>query len=143
MPSAVDRFLAAITAAAIDTCDAWADDCVLDATVPNWRFHRRGPAAIRAEYRQWFAYPNTLDGMRRWVVPDGEIVEYLHTFAKDGVRHAAHHLHVLQLRGGLIVADTVFCGGQWSADQLAEMAASDHAAVPTVASPSRRRSPAA
>jgi hypothetical protein len=122
MGSPVDRFLDAIADAAIDRCDAWADDCVMDATVPNWRFRRIGPDAIRAEYRQWFAFPNTFEGMRRWSVPDGEIVEYMHHFAKDGIPHAAHHLHVLEVQGELITADTVFCGGQWSADLLAEMA---------------------
>jgi hypothetical protein len=137
MQSAVDRFLGAIADAAIDICDVWADDCVLDATVPNRRFHRSGPGAIRSVYRQWFAYPNTLDGIRRWVVADGEIIEYLHTFVKDGIEHSAHHLHVLQLSAGLIVADTVFCGGQWSADQLADMAAADDEAAGTPGEPRR------
>jgi hypothetical protein len=125
MPSAVDRFLDAIASAEIDACDAWTDDCVMDATVPNWRFSSRGPAAIREVYRQWFACPNTFEGMRRWSVANGEIVEYVQKFVKDGVPHAAHHLHVLELRNGLIAADTVFCGGQWSADLLAEMAEAD------------------
>jgi hypothetical protein len=38
---------------------------------------------------------------------------------------AAHHLHLLTVRDGLIVADTVFCGGRWPASLLAEMEAAD------------------
>lgn len=127
--SAVDRFLDAIVDAAIDGCDVWAHDSMLDATVPDWRFHRRGAAAIKGVYADWFAYPNRLEGLRRWPIADGEIVEYVHTFERNGSPYAAHHLHVLQLRGEVILADTMFCGGQWSAQRLAEMAAADALAV--------------
>lgn len=121
----VDDFLKAIENAEIPACDAWAADCVLDATVPEWRFRKRGPDAIREQYARWFAYPNTLLGLRRWQIPDGEIVEYNHRFTgPDGPREA-HHLHVLQLAGGRIVKDTMFCGGQLTDEQLAEIAAGD------------------
>ena len=53
--TAVDEFLAAIENAAIPGCDVWSADATLDATVPNWRLHRAGPDAIRAEYARWFA----------------------------------------------------------------------------------------
>ena len=39
--SPVDAFLAAVTGASIPDCEAWTEDAVLSATVPNWRFHRR------------------------------------------------------------------------------------------------------
>ena len=123
--TAVDDFLKAIENAAIDECGAWADDCVMDATVPNWRFRKRGAEAIRGVYRGWFAYPNTLIDLRRWTIPDGEIIEYVHSFTGDDGPRQAHHLHVLQLQDERIVKDTMFCGGQWSAAQLAEMAAAD------------------
>jgi hypothetical protein len=48
--SPVDAFLAAVEGGAMASCSVWAPDAVLDATVPNWRFRRQGPAAIRAEY---------------------------------------------------------------------------------------------
>lgn len=41
----VDEFLAAIEDAAIPDCDVWS----ADATVPNWRLRRAGPAALLAE----------------------------------------------------------------------------------------------
>ncbi|MFN2561040.1 MAG: hypothetical protein ABR571_07075 [Jatrophihabitans sp.] len=119
--TAVDDFLKAIEKAAIDSCDAWSADCVMDATVPNWRFRSVGADAIRSVYGEWFAYPSVLVDLRRWIVPDGEIIEYVHRFRGEEGPLEAHHLHVLQLKGARIVADTVFCGGQWSAAQLAEM----------------------
>ena len=121
----VDRFLAAVSTASIDSCDAWADDVVLDATVPNWRFHRRGADAIRDTYRGWFADPGSFEALRRMPVPDGEVVQYTLTWVESGVPHAAHHVHILGLRNGRISTDTVVCGGRWPASLLAEMEAAD------------------
>ena len=124
-PTAVDRFLTAVARAEIPGCDAWSDDAVLDATVPNWRFHRHGAAAIRAEYTGWFAEPGVFEMVRRWPTTDGEVVEYVLTWTEGGLPHAAHHMHVLQVRDDRIVADTVLCGGRWPAGLLAEMEAAD------------------
>lgn len=123
--TAVDRMLAAIVSATIDACDAWTDDAVLDATVPNWRFHVRGVDKLRRIYRKWFADAGVMHDLRRWTVPDGEFVEYLLTWTEDGVPHAAHHLHILELRDGLITRDTFFCGGRWPVGLIAEMEAAD------------------
>jgi hypothetical protein len=121
----VDRFLTAITTATIDSCDAWAEDVVLDATVPNWRFHRQGADQVRDTYRGWFADPGSFESLRRIPVDNGEIVEYTLTWVEGGVPHAAHHAHILGLRNGRISSDTVLCGGRWSASLLAEMEDAD------------------
>jgi hypothetical protein len=121
----IDRFLAAIRTATMKACDVWTDDAVLDATVPNWRFHRHGPDAIRATYRHWFADPGSFEQLRRIPTDDGEVVEYTLTWVEGGVPHAAHHIHLLGLRDHRIVTDTVVCGGRWSAALLAEMEAAD------------------
>ena len=121
--AAVDRFLHAIETATIPDCDAWRADAALDATVPGWRLHARGADAIRAEYARWFADPGHFDELRRYPVPDGEVVEYTLSWSENGVPHAAHHMHLLTLADGLIVADTVMCGGRWPAGLLAEMEA--------------------
>jgi hypothetical protein len=124
----IDRFLAAVEAATIPTCDAWAAEAAVDATVPNWRFEVRGADAIRAEYARWFAFPATFEHLRREPLPDGELVEYVVTWAENGVPHAAHHVHIFGVDGGEIVSDTVMCGGRWSASLLAEMEAAAHVA---------------
>jgi hypothetical protein len=123
----VDEFLAAIENAAIPDCDVWSTDATLDATVPNWRLHRAGPDAIRAEYARWFADPAHFDELRRYPVDGGggELIEYTLSWAENGVPHAAHHMHLLTIRDGRIVADTVLCGGRWPAALLAEMEAAD------------------
>ena len=56
---------------------------------------------------------------------EGEVVEYVLTWTEQGAPHAAHHVHILTIRHGLIVADTVLCGGRWPAELLAEMEAAD------------------
>jgi hypothetical protein len=117
----VGRFLDAVAAASIATCDAWADDVVLDATVPNWRLARSGDEAVRAEYSGWFAHAGRLDGLRRIATAGGEVVEYTVSWEEDGVPHAAHHVHILDVADGRIVHDTVMCGGRWPASLLAEM----------------------
>jgi hypothetical protein len=124
-PGPVDRFLDAVQRGDIDTCDAWADDVALDATVPHWRFRRRGADAIRAEYRGWFADPGHFEELDRHVVEGGEVVRYLLAWSEDGVPHTAHHMHHLQVDGDQIVADRVLCGGRWPQALMAEMAAAD------------------
>jgi hypothetical protein len=123
--NAVGRFLAAAAGARIPACDVWADDALLDATVPNWRMTRRGADAIRAEYQRWFADPGRFEQLRRIPIPGGEVVEYLLTWEEHGVAHAAHHVHILQVDDDRITADTVMCGGRWPAPLLEEMAAAD------------------
>lgn len=123
--NAVDRFLEAVTAATIATCDAWAPHASLDATVPGWRFHRQGPDQIRETYAAWFADPGGFEELERIVVPGGEVVRYLLAWVENGVPHTAHHLHVLKLEGDQIVEDQVMCGGRWPAALMAEMEAAD------------------
>jgi len=117
----IDTFLGAVEHGEIASCSVWTSDVVLDATVPNWRFRVEGPDAIRTEYSGWFADPGHFEELRRMTIPDGEVVQYLLTWVENGVQHSAHHLHVLELRDGLIAADTVLCGGRWPASLMAEM----------------------
>lgn len=124
-PTAVDRFLDAVCAASIDTCDAWAPDATLDATVPEWRFHKRGADQIRETYCGWFADPGRLEQLRRHPIDGGEVLEYLLTWTEGGVPHAGHHVHLLDVVEDRIVRDVVMCGGRWPAALLAEMEAAD------------------
>ena len=124
---AIDKFLNAIQTATIPACDAWSDDATLDATVPNWRLHAKGADAIRAEYARWFGNPGQFGELRRCPVSGGpnEVIEYTLSWTENGVPHAAHHMHLLTVEDGHIVADTVMCGGRWPASLLAEMEAAD------------------
>jgi hypothetical protein len=122
--STVDRFLAAIAAGSGIPVHLYAPEATLDATVPNWRFTRRGPEAICSEYGRWFGVPSSFEELTRSPLPDGEVVTYLLTWIELGVPHAAHHCHILKVDGDdRIASDVVFCGGRWPAALLAEMAA--------------------
>jgi hypothetical protein len=126
----VDAFTEAIKSAGIATLDdVFSADAVVDATVPNWRFSIRGEAAIRAEFARWYADPGRFEELRRTPLPDGELVEYLLAWEEDGVPHASHQAHRLEIANGLIARDTVWCGGRWPASLLAEMEAAAQAAV--------------
>jgi hypothetical protein len=118
----IDRFLTAVTSASIPSAaDVWAPDCVVDATVPNWRMSLRGADAIRAEFAKWYADPASYEQLDRTPIPGGAIVRFLLTWTEHGIPHAAHQVHVLQVRDDRIVAQQVWCGGRWAADLMAEM----------------------
>src|ERR1044071_4978552 len=103
----IEKFLHAIETANIEGCDAWSTDATLDATVPNWRLHADGAAAIRAEDARCFADPARFDELRRYPVEGGsaEVIEYTLSWTENGVPHAGHHLHVLTVRDDRIVSE--------------------------------------
>ena len=119
----IDAFLDAVTSGRGIPTTIYADDAVLDATVPNWRFHTAGPADIATEYGRWFADEGRFEELERHSITGGEVVMYSLTWESAGVPHSAHHAHVLLLDDhGRIKRDTVFCGGRWDAALLAQMA---------------------
>jgi hypothetical protein len=122
----IDRFLEVVRTGQVTT-DLYAKKACLDATVPGWRFQARGPAAIAAEYQGWFSSPSRIDTLERLPIEGGEVVRYVHTLDVGGEQHSAHHVHILKVRDDLIVSDTVFCGGRWGPQVLAEMGPAAHA----------------
>ncbi len=123
-PAAVTSFLDAVAAGRGVPDELYAPDVTLDATVPNWRYTLHGREAVAAEYGRWFRDPASFEELARSPLPDGEVVTYLMSWTEHGVPHAAHHCHLIRLDdAGLISSDTVFCGGRWPAQLLAEMAA--------------------
>ncbi len=120
--SSVDRLLAGIEAGSIPA-GIFANDAVLDATVPNWRFSVNGGEAVRHELGRWYADPGRFEAVRRNPLPEGELVEFTLSWQENGVAHACHQAHILRLVEGQVAADTAFCGGRWPAPLLAEMKA--------------------
>src|ERR1700681_2617494 len=109
--SSADRFCHAIGAATLRTADAFCPDVILDATVPNWHFVRRGRDVVRDQPSYWFADPGRFDSLRRTPLPDGELVEFELGWVEDGVPHVCRQVHVLELRDERIARDTVWGGG--------------------------------
>jgi hypothetical protein len=122
MYDAVDRFIHAIECATIPRAQAFSDDAVLDATVPNWRFRVTGSEQVEAELAHWFADPGRFEELSVTPLPDGALLEFVLTWEEYGEPHMCHQTHRLQLRNGLIVSDTAWCGGRWGAALQAEMA---------------------
>lgn len=120
--SPVDNFLTAVLTARIGQAQAWSDDAVLDATVPNWRWQVRGAEAIKGVFAGWYADPGRYDEIRRHPLPDGELIEFLLSWTEHGVPHAAHQAHVIRVESERIAEHTVYCGGRWPANLLAQMA---------------------
>jgi hypothetical protein len=122
----VDRFLDGIRAGRLPD-DLYTPDVVLDATVPGWRFQAHGPVPVQAEYQGWFFVPCELLSVERHPTEGGEVVRYLQQAEVDGVTFLVHHIHVLRLEGDRIAKDTVFCGGRWGPEAVAQMGAAAHA----------------
>jgi hypothetical protein len=122
----VDRFLDGIRAGKLPA-DLYTADARLDATVPGWRFQAQGPIAILAEYQGWYFTPSELLSVERHTVDGGEVVRYLQQGQVKGTTFLVHHMHLLKLDGDRISADTVFCGGQWGPEAVAQMGAAAHA----------------
>jgi hypothetical protein len=122
----IDQLISAIASGDGIPAHLYADDAVLDATVPNWRWTTKGSDAISATYATWFADPAEFAELHRQPVAGGEVIRYLLTWEEQGVPHAAHHCHLLLTdAAGRIASETVFCGGRWDAELLAEMAGAD------------------
>jgi hypothetical protein len=65
--------------------------------------------------------------VERHRIDGGEVVRYLQQGEVKGVTFLVHHVHLLRLEGDRIAADTVFCGGQWGPEAVAQMGAAAHA----------------
>ena len=101
--------------------DAW-----LDATVPNWRLTERGRDRVIARLAEFYAHPGQFEQVDHWAIPGGEVVEVTLAWTEDGVPHLVHQCHRLDLDDqGRIAGDTMWCGGRWPADLMAQMEEAD------------------
>jgi hypothetical protein len=121
--TAIDRLLTALETGTRVPAGTYAADAVLDLTVPNWRFAVRGDDAIADLWQHFHGVPGHFEQTRRFPTETGEVVEYTLTWNGPGGTHAVHHCHLLDVDNGVITSDTLFCGGQWGPELLAEMGA--------------------
>ena len=123
----IEGLLAGIETGAVPV-EVFADDAVLDATVPNWRFVIKGAPAVQNELSRWYADPGTFESLRRNPLADGELVEFTLTWKENGVAHMCHQAHIFRVRDGRVASDTAFCGGRWPESLIAEMLAASQSA---------------
>ena len=119
--TAIDALLEAIEAGTVPEPELFAEDAVLDATVPNWRFRRLGAARVARQFGAWFQQPGTFDAIERTSLPDGELVRFELSWFENGMPVACHQTHRITVDNDRILGVTLFCGGRWSAALLAEM----------------------
>ena len=106
----------------------FSDDVLFDATVPMWRFHRRGAAATVAELGGWYADAGRFEEFQTFALPGGALVEFVLTWEQSGVPYACHQTHRMEFDAdGRIRRLHVWCGGRWPANLLAEMAQAEQA----------------
>ena len=77
---------------------------------------------MRAELARWYADAGSFEELRRTPVPNGELVEFTLRWQEGGAPFAAHQAHIIEVAGGMVTSDRVWCGGRWPATLLAEMA---------------------
>jgi hypothetical protein len=122
----VTRLLEAIEAGTPVPDGVLADTALLDATVPSWRFTTRGAERVRDQFAQWYADPGAFEELERTPVPWGEVVRFLLRWNEQGVPHAAHQTHLLEVdANGRIATDRMFCGGRWDDSLLGRMGSWD------------------
>jgi len=120
---AVSDLIAAMAAGTGVPSDLFTDDARLDATVPNWRFKTLGAGAVARELSNWYRHPGRIERLGSHEVAEGVALEINLTWNDGEVPHAAHQLHLIRIDDDRIATDTLFCGGRWPADLLAEMEA--------------------
>jgi len=122
VPEAIQRFVEALRTAQWEGLeDAYADDAVFDASVPNWHFQYEGAAKCVEQLRDWFGIEPMLLEQRVTATEDGAVVDFElrrmcpgnpaenHPPHVEGTRQA----HIFRLRDGKIVEERVYCSGEW------------------------------
>ena len=117
----VDELLDRMLSASWEGADLLAEDAVLDATVPGWRFPLVGREAVRAQLAHWFRDPAEVVELRRTPLPTGELVELFFHWEEESGRHWANQVHVLEVVDGRIARDRMWCGGRWDQAAADEM----------------------
>ena len=122
-PDWIGCLLAAVEAGdAAGAARSFADDAVVDVTLPHWRTRACGVAAIAEAYATWCRRPGRLEEVDRRRTADGEVVSYLVSWLEGGVPMATRRCHVITLdEAGRIAGDAVFASEVWTAATMAAM----------------------
>lgn len=103
-----ERFVRAIATNDID--GVFSDDAFSDINVPEWRFQMQGPAAIAEWLRGEQPDGCVVDSWTSEPTASGVLVELEQRIGED----LSRNMHRLDVRGGLVVAWTMYCTGVWT-----------------------------
>jgi hypothetical protein len=123
MANPVDVLVHSISEATMPTCTAFGPSTVMDATVPQWRFSVRGADAIRGELSKWYPAPGRTEVVQRAPFPGGELLELCRTWDEPEGPISVHQAYLIEVVGEEIASLKIWCGGRWTAAELADMAA--------------------
>lgn len=94
LTDAIDQFVAAVESGGFTSLNVFADDAILDVTIPDWRFTVRGAAAIRRELATWLPGRTNIEEIHRFPMSGGEAVELSLSWEAAGIAYACHQLHL-------------------------------------------------
>jgi ketosteroid isomerase-like protein len=104
--------------------DAYTDDAIFDASVPNWHFQWEGAAMCAAQLGEWFGIVPDRFEPTVTLTEDGAVVDFEMRRMCPGnpaENHAPHvegtrQAHIFRLRDGKICEQRVYCAGEWLED---------------------------
>jgi hypothetical protein len=121
-PEPIGRFLEALrTAKWAGLEDAYTDDAVFDASVPNWHFQYEGASKCVDQLADWFGIEPTVFEPTVTATESGCVVDFELRRMCPGnpaENHAPHlegtrQAHIFRLRDGKICEQRVYCSGEW------------------------------
>lgn len=124
-----DRIVSTLVAGlrdGIDVAPLYAEDAILDANVPDWRFQLKGAREIAAKVAEpdWWPRASSPVVERTTVAGDTIVFELCTTFPRDGGTWLSRNAHILALDAdGRIARHTMYCTGDWSPEQIVRQAA--------------------
>jgi hypothetical protein len=96
-------------------------ETVFDATVPGWRFRRRGPDQIVAQLYHWWPTPAELPSYRVTPTVEGVVLEFERRWLEHGERCGCRQVHVLVLDGERLRELRITCAGKWDEQTLRDV----------------------
>lgn len=143
IPEPVRRFLDTFeTQQWDDLVDAYAEDAMWDASVPNWHFQWEGAERCIDQLNEWYAqHPWNVTDLNVIATAEGAALEIeLRGRCPGNDEHESHlegtrQAHFFRIEDGRIAEHRVVCAGEWLEDDLRRM----DAEAPKVARKQRAR----
>lgn len=104
--------------------DLYADDAILDANVPDWRFQIKGGDEVAKKFLdpEWWIGGSVATIGRTTLTARGAAFELESRFDRNGGEWLSRNLHILEFDDGLITRHTMYCTGDWNPETIARHA---------------------
>lgn len=102
----------------------FAPDVFSDVTLPTWRLQAEDAEGLIGMRRESHPAPGRVPQQRLDVIPGGFVLEFTEAWEEGGTEWTSREMARADLRGGRIVAISIYCTGDWSPERVAEHARS-------------------